>query len=145
MLATMPRGEVPLFLMTTNYDSFIERAFEAAGRPICVVTQNMRDPDKGATAVDLILPDGTLDQEESAMFQWADSQFPPGCAFLFKMHGLVHRPLPKGPDDVIITEDELCGLHGQCRNPRFAVFSTGRTHCPDTRELAFPLPGIFAI
>jgi hypothetical protein len=106
-LAAMPWKEKPLFLITTNYDSFIERAFRDAGRPICVITQNMRDPNSGATAIDLVLPDGSQDQEESAQFQWAgDERFPSGCAYLFKMHGSVHRPLPKGPDDVIITEDD---------------------------------------
>jgi SIR2-like domain len=107
LLAAMPRSaETPLFIITTNYDSFIERAFHTAGRPICVITQNMRDPASGAASVNLILPDETTETVESTKFDWDDGRFEPGCAFLLKMHGSVHRPKLDGPDDVIITEDD---------------------------------------
>jgi hypothetical protein len=105
MLAGMPREDAPLFLVTTNYDSFLERAFRAAGKPVCVITQNMRDPDGGSTKVRLTLPDGTTETEASSEFQWYDStRFPSNCAFLFKMHGSAHRR--RGPDDLIVTEDD---------------------------------------
>jgi hypothetical protein len=106
MLAKISTGSLPFFLITTNYDSFIERAFRDAGRPLCVITQNMRDPENGASKVNLIRPDGTTGQEDSFEFQWNDSRYPLGTAFLFKMHGSVHRAEPDGPDDVIITEDD---------------------------------------
>jgi hypothetical protein len=107
LLATMPRtASRPLFLITTNYDSFIERAFRAEQRPVCVITQNMRDPESGASAVSLILPDGTTASDASTKFEWDDPRFPPDCAFLLKMHGSVHRAKVDGPDDVIITEDD---------------------------------------
>lgn len=107
-LAAIPRTDTPLFLITTNYDSFIERAFREAERPICVITQNLRDPETGATVVTLVLPDGSTAQDDSSNFQWGDPQeFPSDCTFLFKMHGSAHRPSQKmSTDDVIITEDD---------------------------------------
>lgn len=104
-LAAIPRT-VPLFLITTNYDPLIEQAFGAVGKPLCVVTQNMRDPGDGASAVNLILPDGGSLRDQSTEFQWSDSRFPSACAFLFKMHGSVRHRIPEEPDDVIITEDD---------------------------------------
>ena len=107
LLANIPRNPVPFFVITTNYDSFIERAFRLAGKPLCVITQNMRDPVAGPQRLNLIHPDGALGQEESSEFQWSDDpRFPPGTTFLFKMHGSVHRAVLDGPDDVIITEDD---------------------------------------
>jgi hypothetical protein len=106
MLASVTNDAAPFFLITTNYDSFIERAFRDAARPLCVITQNMRNPEGGASKISVIYPDGTSGQEDSSEFQWADRRYQPGTAFLFKMYGSVHRPLPDGPDDVIITEDD---------------------------------------
>jgi hypothetical protein len=106
MLASIPTGSDPLFLITTNYDSFIERAFRDAGRPLCTITQNMRDPESGASKISLIYPDGYRGQEDSLDFQWTDRRFEPGTAFLFKMHGSVQQAPHDGPDDVIITEDD---------------------------------------
>lgn len=105
MLARVQR-EGPLFMITTNYDTFIERAFADAGRPLCVVTQNLRIHGQGAAAVNLLLPDGRSAVDVSAEFQWNDPQFPRDCAFLFKMHGSVAQRRPDVPDDVIITEDD---------------------------------------
>lgn len=104
LLAGISTGSQPFFLVTTNYDTFIERAFHDAKRPLCVITQNMRDPKNGMSKVNLINPDGTAAQEDSIDFHWKD--YDPGTAFLFKMHGSVHRADPKGPDDIIITEDD---------------------------------------
>jgi hypothetical protein len=107
LLATMPRDSKPLFMITTNYDSMIERAFRKAQKPICVMTQNMRDPENGVSAIHLILPDGTQRIERSNEFQWKDDEFfPPDCAYLYKMHGSVHSKNPSGQDDIIITEDD---------------------------------------
>ncbi|UBU09052.1 SIR2 family NAD-dependent protein deacylase [Nonomuraea gerenzanensis] len=106
LLGRIPRQDAPLFIVTTNYDSFIERAFAAEGKPLCVITQNMRDPDGGGSQVSLILPGGAHELVPSAEFQWNESRFPRDCAFLFKMHGSVHKRDPGGPDDVIITEDD---------------------------------------
>jgi hypothetical protein len=106
LLAEIPPAEAPLFIITTNYDSFIERAFREKGRAICVVTQDMRDPEKGASGVRVELPDRSVSEEESTDFQWSDlSRFPRDCAFLFKMHGSVATKRPQR-DDVIITEDD---------------------------------------
>ncbi|HYB88871.1 MAG TPA: hypothetical protein VEC76_18645, partial [Streptosporangiaceae bacterium] len=44
-LATMPKASKPHFIVTTNYDTTVERAFKLAGAPLCVITQNMRDPE----------------------------------------------------------------------------------------------------
>ncbi len=107
MLAELPNRQRNLFIITTNYDSFIERAFHAAGRPICTVTQGLRGTDSNdqqMLSLDLILPDGRPKNMLSRDF--ALNAFPPDCAFLFKMHGSVHVPDPDGPDNVIITEDD---------------------------------------
>ena len=106
MLAELPRGEVPLFVVTTNYNSFVERAFRTAGRPICVITQNMRNIGESAPGVQLVLPDGSATSSDSLEFQWDSSRFSRDCAFLFKMHGSVHGAPPQRDDDVIITEDD---------------------------------------
>ena len=95
-----------LFMITTNYDTLVERAFGSAARPIAVITQNMRDPVRGATGIHLIRPDGTETTSDSVDFQWSDKSFPAGCAFLFKMHGSAHRREPEARDDIIITEDD---------------------------------------
>jgi hypothetical protein len=113
-LAAIPAVGKPLFVITTNYDSLIERAFRNAERPLCVITQNMRDPEQGATGVTLELPDGSTTQQASKSFQWDDARFPSGCVFLFKMHGSAHHAAETSmdddaetsTDDVIITEDD---------------------------------------
>ena len=68
----------------------------------------MRDPENGASRMNLILPDGERTHDDSREFQWAgdEERFPPGCALLFKMHGWVQRRSSDGDDDVIITEDD---------------------------------------
>lgn len=107
MLAGLPNRQQNLFIITTNYDSFIERAFHAADRPICTVTQGLRASDGNdhhMLGLELILPDGRTTTMESRDF--AVSEFPPGCTFLFKMHGSVHQSAQDGPDNVIITEDD---------------------------------------
>lgn len=107
MLAELPNRQQNLFIITTNYDSFIERAFHTANRPICTVTQGMRATDNNEQkmlGLELILPDGKSQQMESRDFSVND--FPRGCTFLFKMHGSVHEPAQDGPDNVIITEDD---------------------------------------
>jgi NAD-dependent SIR2 family protein deacetylase len=107
LLANIPQHHIPFFIITTNYDTLIERAFRQAARPLCVITQNMRDPKAGPQRLSLIYPDGGLGQEDSSEFQWSDDpRYPPGTTFLFKMHGSVHRAALDGPDDVIITEDD---------------------------------------
>jgi hypothetical protein len=106
MLASIPNKSAALFIITTNYDSLIERAFRDTGRPLCTITQNMRDPESGAAKISLIYPDGTTGQEASSEFQWTDPRYEQGTCFLFKMHGSVKQALPDGPDNVIITEDD---------------------------------------
>lgn len=110
-LATMPKGGKPHFIVTTNYDTTLERAFKLAGAPLCVITQNMRDPEYGASRVHLRLPDGQVDADDAMTFQASnDTRFPPDCTFLYKMHGSVHSTHPDWGDDVIITEDDYISL-----------------------------------
>jgi NAD-dependent SIR2 family protein deacetylase len=106
MLASIPITSGPLFIITTNYDTLIERAFAEAGKPICVITQNMRDPQTGSSMITLVHPNGRVGQENSSEFQWIDIDNPAGTAFLFKMHGSVEQASPNGADDIIITEDD---------------------------------------
>ncbi|HYB85459.1 MAG TPA: SIR2 family protein, partial [Streptosporangiaceae bacterium] len=110
-LATMPKASKPHFIVTTNYDTTVERAFKLAGAPLCVITQNMRDPEDGRSRVTLRLPGGQVGHEDAVSFQWSDdTQFPPGCTFLFKMHGSVHPADSELSDDLIITEDDYIDL-----------------------------------
>jgi hypothetical protein len=132
-LARAPRKEKPLFMITTNYDSSIERAFSKEGRPLCVITQNMRDVDKGASGVAVILPDGKILQGDSVEFQWLDPQrFPRDCAYLLKMHGSVHDAMPDELDDVIITEDDyvdfMVNAGGGANSPFFPPPSLTREY-----------------
>ena len=121
-----------LFLMTTNYDSQIERAMREANRPLCVITQNMRDPANGASLVEVTYPDGTVSQEGATAFQWDDQARTPDprTVYLYKMHGSP-RPSaspPKQPniigteddseqDDIIITEDDYVDFLVNCGGP----------------------------
>jgi hypothetical protein len=108
LLANMPNPDLKSrFIVTTNYDSLIEQAFHRAQRSLCVITQNMRDPEHGASRVTLRLPDGQLDQDDSLMFQWNDdTRFAPGTTYLFKMHGSADRKVGEQLDDLIITESD---------------------------------------
>jgi len=108
LLATVPVTD-RLFLMTTNYDSQIERAMRAANRPLCVITQNMRDPENGASLVEVTYPDGTVSQESATDFQWDDQTRTPDprTVYLYKMHGSA-RPsmIPSEQDDIVVAEDD---------------------------------------
>lgn len=114
VLAAMPNREIPWFIVTTNYDVLIERAFQATNRPLCVITQNMRDPENGAGKVNLIMPGGGNVQEDASKFVWESDRFPKGTAFLFKMHGSAHRGIVDAQDDdtadarddLIVTEND---------------------------------------
>jgi hypothetical protein len=114
VLAAVPNRDTPWFIVTTNYDVLIERAFKEAGRPLCVITQNMRDPENGAGKVNLIRPDDTTAQEDASKFVWEGDRFPKGTAFLFKMHGSAHHEIEDRPDDdtgdgsddLIVTEND---------------------------------------
>jgi hypothetical protein len=108
LLAALPNlHNKPRFIVTTNYDSFIERAFDDANRYICVISQNMRDPQYGASRVGLTLPDRSVDEDDALLFQWNDdTRFPAGTTFLFKMHGSAEHKKANNPDDLIITESD---------------------------------------
>ncbi len=106
MLASLPKGDRPLFIITTNYDSIIEGALRSKGRPLCVITQNLRDPALGAQRITLKTPSGETRTEDSFDFQWNDDQFPAETCFLFKMHGSTAATHQDGRDDIIITEDD---------------------------------------
>lgn len=104
VLASIPGSDTSRFLVTTNYDVIIERAFREAGRPICVITQNMRDPDHGGAQVQVIPPDGTPTVEEAR--DLVLEAYPRGTTFLFKMHGSAHNEKIDKRDDLIITEND---------------------------------------
>jgi hypothetical protein len=135
LLAAMPNLNTVWFIVTTNYDVFVERAFDKAGRPLCVITQNMRDPENGAGKVNLLLPDGTRTQEDAAKFLWKDrkypngDKFPDGTVYLFKMHGSADREMVdsadddmvESRDDLIITENDYVDF----------LVNTGGTNSPN--------------
>jgi hypothetical protein len=128
LLAALPNNDNKYrFIVTTNYDNFVERAFREAGRPLCVITQNMRDPEYGASQLSLKLTDGSTDQEDAMMFQWNDdTRFPAGTTYLFKMHGSVDRMSGANRDNVIITETDYVDFlvnAGGAVSPRFPPVS----------------------
>jgi hypothetical protein len=108
LLATVPNHGKPLFMITTNYDPLVERAFQEKQRSLCVITQNMREPhpEYGAGYIEVKYPDGTVESSFGRDFQLSDPRFSPGTAFLFKMHGSAHRSKGGVNDDLIITEDD---------------------------------------
>lgn len=123
LLAEMPELDRPRFIVTTNYDSVVERAFREAGRPLCVITQNMRDPEYGVSKVSLRLPDGLIDQDDALLFQWNDdTRFPAGTTYLFKMHGSADRKLHNDRDDLIITENDYIDFLVNSGGPTSPLF-----------------------
>lgn len=119
VLASVPVTS-QLFLMTTNYDLQIERAMRAAGRPLCVITQNMRDPEHGASLVEVTYPDGTFSQEAAKDFQWNNPERIPGpsTVYLYKMHGSAGPRIIKSErDNIIITEDDYVDFMLNCGGP----------------------------
>jgi hypothetical protein len=106
LLASMPGTGKPLFMITTNYDTLVERAFADAGRPLCVITQDMRDPEYGASRLSVSKPDGGILQSDGKIFQLEDAGYPADAGFLFKMHGSVRAKALGERDDLIITEDD---------------------------------------
>lgn len=107
MLATMPDRGKPLFIVTTNYDTVVEKAFAEVDRPLCVLTQNVRNPELGVHQIRFSY-EGETEVSDARDFDWYDNeQFKPNAAFLFKMHGSAHRRnIKDGDDDLIITEDD---------------------------------------
>jgi len=106
MLAAVPPTTRPRFIVTTNYDTHVENAFARAGRPLCVVIQNMRDPEHGPARLNLVYPDGTTGFAQAKTFRLQNPRFPQGTTFLFKMHGSAHQPPDAHRDDLIITEND---------------------------------------
>ncbi len=108
LMAAVPNRYNPLFLMTTNYDLQIERAMHESHRPICVITQNMRDPENGASRVEVKYPDGSISKDDAVSFQWRDQERTPDAntVYLFKMHGSARPSSFSDHDDIIITEDD---------------------------------------
>ncbi|WP_305785753.1 SIR2 family NAD-dependent protein deacylase [Symbioplanes lichenis] len=106
MLASIPAVTTPRFIVTTNYDNHVEDAFALARRPLCVVIQNMRDPEHGPARLKLVYPDGTKGFAQAKTFRLQHPKLPAGTTFLFKMHGSAHQAPGSDRDDVIITEND---------------------------------------
>jgi len=106
MLAAMPPATRCRFIVTTNYDVHVETAFARAGRPLCVIIQNMRDPEHGPARLNVVYPDGTSGFAQAKTFRLQNPKFPDGTTFLFKMHGSAHQAPGAQGDDLIITEND---------------------------------------
>jgi hypothetical protein len=123
LLAAMPQSGKARFIVTTNYDSFVERAFREADRPLCVITQNMRNPQRGVAQVNLKLPDGSVEQDDALLFQWEDDlRFPAGTTYLFKMHGSADHGVNNDRDDLIITENDYVDFLANSGGPVSPLF-----------------------
>jgi hypothetical protein len=105
MLAAIPSANT-LFIVTTNYDTQVELAFEQAKRPLCVITQNTSDREHAGTDVTVSRPDAPTTNQSAQDFLYNDPQLPPATAVLYKMHGSAHFPPQQERDGLVITEDD---------------------------------------
>lgn len=94
--------EIPPLIVTTNYDTLIEQAFEAAGKPYHLVVYPADQADK-ANAVLWWEPG-----KDEPNTEYAPNTFPlklTDTAIIYKMHGTVHRIKDKW-DNFVITEED---------------------------------------
>lgn len=108
MLSTLPANlrtigadSQHMFMVTTNYDDLLERAFDAANEPYDLVTYLADGPDrgkfrhvthKGATSI--------VDEPNSYGELSLDH-----CSVILKLHGAVSRARELNEDSYVITED----------------------------------------
>jgi SIR2-like protein len=94
--------EIPLLIVTTNYDDLIERAFKAKGKPFHLVTYPAADLKEIAGSVLWWKPNA------SAPEPWAPAKLPlslTDTTIIYKMHGSVDR-ITKKFDSYVITEED---------------------------------------
>jgi hypothetical protein len=103
-LAELPPGRQRLLILTTNYDTQVERAFAAAGRELLVVTQHVRNPEHASLLL-VQNPDGRLDEEDAREYTLPEA-LPLDTPILYKMHGSAHWAAADGRDTLVVTEDD---------------------------------------
>jgi hypothetical protein len=123
LLATVPESDESLHIVTTNFDTLVEDAFRAAGRDLCVITQNVRDSEMGLNATHILLPSGEP-QDRDSLFTLESLKLSPGTAILFKMHGSAARQRIEGDprDNLIVTEDDYVDFIVHAGTPRTPNF-----------------------
>ena len=109
LLAGLTVAQRPLIMVTTNYDSEVERAFESAGRPLHVATQHLHNEEHGVTQISVRPPGGETQYKPAPEFL-VDQAY---AAYLYKMHGSAHWEADDDRFDVIITEDAYTDMLGR--------------------------------
>jgi hypothetical protein len=115
LLASLPQPEESALLMvTTNYDTQVEAAFEAAERPLCVLTHTLTALADGPSQLDVRRPDGTSRRIHVLDFTLDAYELgiPRETAFLYKIHGDLCRTSADEPDNVILTEEDYIRFLG---------------------------------
>jgi hypothetical protein len=127
-LATVESSpERPLVIMSTNYDTHVERAFAEAGRDLCVITQYVSDPLLGATHVRLRLPGKEPTKVPAHQVLLEPPDLVSGTPVLYKMHGSADHAPGAGRDPLVLTEDDYidflmnAGGSGQSHLPPVAL------------------------
>ena len=116
--------DVPLLIVTTNYDDLIERAFQAKGKPYHLVAYPAADQKDYAAAV-LWWKPGATDPEAHAPKSLPLSLT--DTTIIYKMHGTVDRQTSKW-DSYVITEEDYVD---------FLARMTGQTAIPARFMLEF--------
>jgi hypothetical protein len=95
---------VPL-IVTTNYDTWVERAFAAAGRPYTVLTHitNREHPKWGFLLAQRSDTPGKVDIVDPSTFSVNDH---PGQSLIYKIHGTFGPEFTPEVDTIVITEDD---------------------------------------
>ncbi|MFE5890695.1 SIR2 family protein [Streptomyces sp. NPDC056468] len=108
LLADLPQSDKSLIMVTTNYDSEVERAFQKSGKTLHVATQHLRNEEHGVTRISVRPPDGESGYKPAHEFLVQ----PEDTAYLYKMHGSAHWEIDDDRFDVIITEDDYTDMLG---------------------------------
>ena len=102
-LAEIAREGNPMLIVTTNYDDLLERAFDEANRPYCVVFYPTNKAWEGSV---MLWKQGESEPEPVKTNELAGKINPEEMTVIYKMHGTVGRRFKSGYDSYVITEDD---------------------------------------
>jgi SIR2-like protein len=117
-LAKVPATGKRFVMVTTNYDTQVERAFKEAGRELLVLTQHVRDLETGPATLLVQYPSGNLEFDHTDVFTMPDS-LSVDVPILYKMHGSVQWAATEDRDTLVITEDDYADFLTRCRPSHF--------------------------
>lgn len=99
-LASIP---TPLLIVTTNYDTLLEQAFQSAGKKYDLVIHPPSDKKETANTI-WWWPDGATEPTETASNE-LDPDILEQKTIIYKMHGTIKRDSPNW-DSFVITEED---------------------------------------